>query len=195
MSVTIQSMKGSEIAAALEDLARLRIAVFRAYPYLYDGDLGYERDYITEFASAPDAALVAALDGDRIIGAATASPMRAQKTEFQKPFVERGMDVERLFYFGESVLLPDYRGQGIGNAFFDYREAAARQAGARHATFCAVIRPDDHPFRPLDYQPLDRFWRKRGYAPIAGFIGNFDWKEIGGNGDLEHPMQYWMGQL
>jgi GNAT superfamily N-acetyltransferase len=121
--------------------------------------------------------------------------MGAQKVEFQRPFVERGLDVDRLFYFGESVLLPDYRGKGIGHAFFDYREAAGRAAGAEQASFCAVIRPDDHPARPVDYQPLDAFWKKRGYAPASGFVTDFDWKEIGGAEEVSHQMQYWIGQL
>ena len=195
MAIAVRTLTGAEIAAALDDLARLRIEVFRAFPYLYDGDFGYERDYIAEFAAAPHAALVAAFDDDRIVGAASASPMGAQKVEFQRPFVERGLDVDRLFYFGESVLLPDYRGKGIGHAFFDYREAAGRAAGAEQASFCAVIRPDDHPARPVDYQPLDAFWKKRGYAPVSGFVTDFDWKEIGGAEEVSHQMQYWIGQL
>lgn len=195
MAIAVRTLTGAEIAAALDDLAGLRIEVFRAFPYLYDGDLGYERDYIAEFAAAPDAALVAAFDGHRIVGAATASPMRAQKAEFQRPFVERGIDIDRLFYFGESVLLPDYRGKGIGNAFFDQREAAGRAVGAKQASFCAVIRPGSHPARPADYLPLDAFWNKRGYAPVPGFVTDFDWKEIGGAEEVSHQMQYWIGQL
>ena len=48
-------------------------------------------------------------------------------------FVARGIEVARLFYFGESVLLPEYRGQGVGHAFFDHREAQARGVGATAA--------------------------------------------------------------
>ena len=195
MAIVVRTLTGAEIAAALDGLAHLRIEVFRAFPYLYDGDVAYERDYIAEFASAPDAALVVAFDDDRVVGAATASPMRVQKAEFQRPFVERGLDVDRLFYFGESVLLPVYRGQGIGHAFFDQREAAGRAAGAQQASFCAVIRPGSHPARPADYQPLDAFWKKRGYAPVPGFVTDFDWKEIGGAEEVSHQMQYWIGQL
>lgn len=195
MNIAVRSLTGAEITSALDDLARLRIAVFRDFPYLYDGDAGYERDYIAEFAAAPDAVLVAAFDGARIVGAATASPMAAQKTEFQQPFIERGMDVARLFYFGESVLLPEYRGQGIGNAFFDAREEAGRLAGATQATFCAVVREAGHPARPLGSQPLDMFWNKRGYRPVDGLIGDFPWKEIGSANEVPHAMQYWMGNL
>ena len=145
-----------------------------------------------EFIEAPDGILVAACDGNRIVGAATASPMWAQKEEFRKPFESHGIDTSSLFYFGESVLLPDYRGQGIGHAFFDHREGQALKCGARAATFAAVIRPDDHPARPAGYVPLDRFWRKRGYAPVEGFVTELAWKEHDEAGESPKPMQYWL---
>ena len=195
MTLSIRPFTGAEIAARIEDLAALRIAVFAAYPYLYDGDAGYEAAYLTEYAAAPDAVLVAALDGERIVGAATASPMWAQKAEFRAPFEARGLDTRRLFYFGESVLLPTYRRQGIGHAFFDAREAAASKAGATAATFAAVIRPIDHPARPQGYQPLDPFWTKRGYAPIPGLVTELAWKEHGEAEESPKSMQYWLKAL
>lgn len=195
MTIAVRPLTGAEIHAAIDGLAALRIAVFAAFPYLYDGDAGYEAEYLKEFVAAPDAVLVAAFDADRIVGAATASPMRAQKAEFREPFEARGIATDRLFYFGESVLLPDYRGHGIGHAFFDHREAQARRCGANSATFAAVIRPDDHPARPLGYTPLDRFWTKRGYAPVPGFVTELAWKEQGESDESLKPMQYWMRAL
>lgn len=192
LSVSVRPLTGAEVAAALDDLARLRIAVFAAYPYLYDGDAAYEADYLREFAAAPDAVMVAAFDGARVVGAATASPMAAQRAQFQAPFAARGLNVARLFYFGESVLLPQYRGHGVGHAFFDHRETRAREFGANAACFAAVIRPDDHPARPAGYQPLDAFWRKRGYAPMPGFVTELAWKEHGEAEESPKPMQYWL---
>ena len=195
MSVTVRPLTGAEIGAALGDLAQLRIAVFAAWPYLYDGDAAYEAQYLKEFVAATDAVLVAAFDGARIVGAATASPMAAQKAEFRAPFEARGIDTAGLFYFGESVLLPQYRGQGIGHAFFDARETQARACGASAATFAAVIRAQDHPARPADYVPLDAFWRKRGYAPVPGLVTQLAWQEHGEAGESDKPMQYWMRDL
>ncbi|ABD25488.1 conserved hypothetical protein [Novosphingobium aromaticivorans DSM 12444] len=194
MSITVRPLTGDEIAAALEDLARLRIVVFAAYPYLYDGDAAYEAEYLAEYAAAPDAVLVAAFEGGRIVGAATAAPMMHQKAEFRAPFEARGLDVTRLFYFGESVLLPEYRGHGIGHAFFDHREAQARACGANAACFAAVMRADDHPARPADYTPLDAFWTKRGYAVVPGLTTQLSWKEHGEEAERVNAMQYWLRQ-
>ena len=191
-TIAVRPLSGTDREAALDDLARLRIEVFRAYPYLYDGSLDYERGYLEEFAASKGAVLVAAFDGDRIVGAATGAPMESQKSEFKKPFAEAGYNPSEIFYFGESVLLPAYRGQGIGHAFFDHREAAARDAGKSICTFCAVVRPEDHPHRPEGYTPLDAFWRKRGYAPVEGLVTGFSWTDIGGTAESEKPMQFWM---
>lgn len=195
MTVTVRTLAGADLRAALPDLARLRIAVFAAYPYLYQGSEAYEAAYLREFMAAGDAVLIAAFDGARIVGAATASPLGRQEDYIREPFIRQGIDPARVFYFGESVLLSAYRGRGIGHAFFDQREAAAQRHGADIASFCAVIRPSDHPARPAGYAPLDRFWIKRGYAPMPGMIGHFTWQDHGESGESEKQMQFWLRDL
>jgi GNAT superfamily N-acetyltransferase len=195
MSLRVAPLTGTALQAALGDLAKLRIAVFAAFPYLYAGTADYEQEYLAEFTAAKDAVLVAAFDDARIVGAATASPLIAQEGYIRDPFERAGIDPAGVFYFGESVLLPEYRGRGIGHAFFDHREAAARAWGAGHASFCAVIRPADHPARPAGHVPLDGFWHKRGYAPVSGLSGEFSWREHGERDETAKPMQFWMRQL
>ena len=117
MAVTVETLPTARIHAAIDALAALRIAVFREWPYLYDGDLDYERGYLAEFAAAPDAVLVIAREGDTIVGAATASPLAAQKEEFLSPFMAHDWDVGRTFYFGESVLVAaPSRASDVGGA-------------------------------------------------------------------------------
>lgn len=195
MTITVRPLTGLELQAALGDLARLRIAVFAEFPYLYAGTEDYERAYLAEFTASADAVLVAAHDGDQIVGAATASPLAAQDEYIRAPFIREGIDPAPIFYFGESVLLPEYRGQGIGHAFFDEREAAARAWGAVQTCFCAVVRALDHPLRPRGQVPLDAFWTRRGYAPVPGLMGEFTWREHGETGESAKPMQYWMHTL
>ena len=195
MSVKVAPVTGAGLAEVLPALAGLRIAVFRAFPYLYDGDPAYEADYLADFAAAEGAVIVVARDGNRVVGAATAAPIATQDAAWQAPLATAGFDVARVFYFGESVLLPEYRGQGVGHAFFDHREAQARALGASHTAFCSVIRADDHPARPADHRPLDSFWRGRGYAPLAGVTAWFDWKTVGGSGEEPHELQYWTRTL
>ena len=195
MTLTYQVLDGDAVAAALDDLARLRIDVFADWPYLYAGSLDYERDYVATYRDAQNAILVAAKDGDRIVGAATGTPMEDHASDFAAPFAATGIPLTDIFYCAESVLLADYRGQGAGHVFFDMREAKAKALGRRYVAFCSVMRPEDHPARPADYRPLDEFWRKRGYEKLDGVVARFKWTDHGDAEQSEKPLQFWMKAL
>lgn len=192
MTLTVDALHGAALEAALPDLARLRIEVFRAFPYLYEGSLDYEAQYLQSYRDTPGAILVAARDGDRIIGAATGMRLSDHDDASQ---VRGDFPAAQTFYCAESVLLPAYRGQGIGHRFFDLREAHARDLGCRRSAFCAVIRSADHPMRPADYRPLDGFWQKRGYAPVEGVTARFSWTDLGDDQETEKALQFWMKPL
>ena len=194
MSLAFRSFVGSDVGAVLGDLARLRIAVFRDWPYLYDGDLTYERTYL-ELYTTPRAMVVGAFDGDQMVGAATGMPLTNHDDDFGSALAGIAVPLENIFYCAESVLLPLYRGQGAGHAFFDAREAHGRTLGLTHAAFCGVQRPEDHPARPAGYRPLDTFWLKRGYAPVPGAIAHFSWKDLGDEFETDKPLQFWMKRL
>jgi len=124
MSLRVEALTGANIAAYLGDVARLRIEVFRDYPYLYDGDLDYEQRYLAAFAASRDGVIVAAFDGEEIVGASTAAPLSGQPEAIAAPFRARSLDLSRYFYFGESVLRGDFRGQGIGVRFLRIARSA-----------------------------------------------------------------------
>ena len=192
----VQALTAETLRAELPQLAALRTRVFRDWPYLYDGSEDYERRYLATYAASEGSVIVAAFDGERIVGAATALPLEHEPPNVTEPFRARGLLVERIFYFGESVLLPEYRGRGIGVAFFAEREAHARTLRRfTHACFCAVVRTPDDPRRPPDYVPLDAFWRKRGYEPVPGLTCQFSWRELGEAGESVKTMQFWMRPL
>lgn len=195
MTPDVRALTGLALADALDQVARLRIAVFRDWPYLYDGDLDYERRYLQSYRHSPRAIVAGAFDGARLVGAATGTPMEDHATAFAEPLAGTGLALSDIFYCAESVLLPDYRGLGIGHRFFDIREAHARAHGFRNVAFCAVMRPDDHPLRPTDHRPLDTFWRKRGYAPLPGVVAHFKWKDIDAPAPTLKPLQFWIRPL
>lgn len=183
------------LGAELAQLARLRIAVFAEWPYLYDGDSAYEQSYLEAFLGGHQTTLVRAKIGDMVIGMATASPMIDQGDSIKDPVAAAGLDVASCFYFGKSVLLSDYRGQGIGHRFFELRESAALGAGAAYAVFAAVIRDHDDPRKPTNARDLRPFWQKRGYRPLGGAQAMLSWKEIGAGAETDHPMQFWFKPL
>ncbi|KFE35521.1 GNAT family N-acetyltransferase [Thioclava atlantica] len=187
----VRRLTGAALDAALDDVARLRMAVFRDWPYLYDGSLDYERRYMDSYRNSDTAVVVGAFDGTRLVGAATGTPLEDHAEDFAAPFAQTGLRLADVFYCAESVLLPEYRGRGLGHAFFDHREAHARELGRAHSVFRSVIRPEDHPMRPAGYRPLDAFWIRRGYAPMEGVIARFKWTDLGEGAQSEKPLQFW----
>ncbi len=189
-------LSGEGLTHYIPELAQLRIRVFRDWPYLYDGDLAYEERYLQTYIQAPDSVIVLAFDGDRVVGASTGIPLQHETQEVKQPFIDAGFDLDRVFYCGESVLLPAYRGQGAGVEFFQQREAHARAVGGFDlCCFCGVQRLDDHPARPAGYVPLDDFWRKRGYRKQPELSTTFSWKELGEPYESPKPMTFWMKRL
>ena len=194
-TVLIQSLDGPAMRERLDDLARLRIEVFRAFPYLYKGSLEYERKYLARYAEARTGTMIVAEVDGKVVGASTGLGLDEEDDFVQEPFVAAGLPLDRIFYFGESVLQAAWRGQGIGVRFFEEREAAARRHGYTTCAFCGVIRPDTHPARPKDFVPLDGFWKKRGYEKHPELVAKFSWRDIGERAESEKPMVYWMKTL
>ncbi|MEF3046934.1 GNAT family N-acetyltransferase [Pseudotabrizicola sp. L79] len=193
--MSVRVLTGADLDAALDAVAGLRITVFRDWPYLYDGDLDYERDYLQTYRNSQGAVLVGAFAGDRLVGAATGTPMEDHAADFAAPFAATGVDLGQIFYCAESVLLPDYRSLGIGHRFFDLREDHARALGRSHVAFCSVMRPDDHPARPAAYRSNHAFWEKRGYRQLPGVVASFSWRDLGDGDESQKPLQFWMRAL
>jgi GNAT superfamily N-acetyltransferase len=193
-AAAIETLSGGAIRAVVPELARLRVEVFRDWPYLYDGDLAYERRYLAKYAGMEDTTIVVARVDGRVVGASTALPLATAEKEMQRPFLDAGLDPRDWYYFGESVLEAAHRGRGIGVAFFRAREARAAALGFRRTTFCAVERPHDHPMRPAGHVPLDAFWTRRGYVRRPELRASFDWRDIGAKAEAPHPMVFWTRQ-
>ena len=194
--VTVARCTGADLPALMPALARLRVQVFRAWPYLYDGNEAYEAEYLHPIVRSPQSAVIVARQGERIVGASTCLPLADESAAIQAPFHARGWNIRDFFYFGESVLLPELRGQGVGVAFFNEREAHARSASAcKVACFCSVVRPDDHPARPPGFVPLDAFWTRRGFTPRPDVACELSWTDIGDDHETTKQLRFWMKPL
>ncbi len=191
--IEVSCVTGPELITKLPAVAALRIAVFREYPYLYDGDQDYEVRYLRTYLESPDSVIVLATDGDKVVGASTGIPMCHATREVREPFAAFGIAPERVFYLGESVLFPNYRGQGIGSRFFEERERHAQRIGGfDYHAFCAIERPPDDPRRPINYRSLHAFWNRRGYQREPRLYTSFCWREIGEGQEYPKPMIFWL---
>lgn len=188
----ILELRGGELVPWLDALGNLRIRVFNDYPYLYEGSLDYEREYLRTYSDSKDSLVVLITDlGGNAVGATTCLPLVAEGPEFILPFKENGIDPGEVMYFGESILLPEWRGKGLGKTFFDLREGHALELGMKVTTFCAVERPEKHPLRPSGYRPLDTFWQSRGYTKQPHLQASFAWKEIGEEIESSKTLTFW----
>ena len=195
-TVRVELCAGKALAAALPALARLRIRVFRDWPYLYDGSEAYETEYLQTYLNANGAVVAVAWDGATPVGASTCLPLTEADAAVRAPFAARGNDLAAFFYFGESVLLPAYRGQGIGVRFFALREAAAAAwPGVRFTAFCAVQRPPDHPSRPADAADLTGFWTHRGYTKRPDLTCQMRWRDVGAAQESDKTLVFWLHSL
>lgn len=193
--LTVRPLTGPDLERHLDAVAGLRITVFRDWPYLYDGSLDYEREYLQTYRDSPGALLVGAFDGERLVGASTSTPMEDHAEEFAAPFRALDLALDNILYGAESVLLPEYRGLGLGHRFFDLREDHARTLNRSHVAFCSVVRPDTHPMRPAVYRTNDAFWLGRGYRTLPGVMAEFSWRDVGDAGETRKPLQFWMRAL
>ncbi len=196
MEIVLLHVTGSQFALVFDDLARLRIAVFREFPYLYDGSMDYEKAYLETCARSERSLGVLLYDEGRLVGATTCLPLTDETEEVQEPFRAAGYDLDTAFYFGESLLLSAYRGQGWGNRFFEERERHVRSFGTYTlACFCAVERPVDHPLRPANYRPLDLFWSGHGYQKAPELTTSFSWPDLGETESTPKQMVFWTKSL
>ena len=193
---TFKRVSGAAIAPYVDDLARLRIEVFREFPYLYDGDEDYERKYLQTYVKSPRSLAVLVYDGAQLIGASTGLPMADETPEFQRPFLENGYDVGKVFYCGESVLRRAYRGRGIYKHLFRAREQHASELpGIELCTFCGVRRAPDHPLCPSDYTPLNAIWQRFGYTEHPELQTQYAWKDVGEDEPTAKTMRFWTKAL
>jgi GNAT superfamily N-acetyltransferase len=191
-SITFKAYRGAEIAEIIEPLGQLRIDVFREYPYLYDGDLVYEQNYLSRYAKIKDSLVLMAFESRQIIGATTATPLIEEFDDFRTPYENAGINVAKTFYFGEAMLRPAYRGMGIYKTFMHERTQAAIRYGATTCTFLAVMRPDSHPLKPDHYQDLKPVWNHYGFVEYPEIQPQFLWKDIDQQEETQKPFTAWL---
>lgn len=192
--ITEQLLTGTAIAEVVDEVATLRLEIFREYPYLYQGRREDERKYLSTYAEAPDACVILAYDGDAVIGAVAGVPLIHEDAQVLDAFAAgTAFQPDAAYYVGELLFRPAYRNGGLGQKLLARLESHILSLGRYRSLTCATVeRPDDdHPLRTRDYIPITRFLARTGFARLSGVTTSFTWREIDGV-KRDHPMQFWI---
>lgn len=188
-------LNGSAIEPFLETLTTLRLEIFQEYPYLYQGTRSAELSYLRSYCASPEAVVMVQQCDGQLAGAVTAIPLQDEPPELTAPFADTAYALESLYYIGELLFYPPYRNQGFGTQLLTAVEQHARNCGGYRCLTCATVqRPADHPYRPDEYVPIERFLARSGFVPLAGVTTTFAWCELDGI-NREHVMQFWLKEL
>jgi len=195
MLLTTQILSGHDVTVHLDALATLRLDIFREFPYLYDGTRDSELRYLQVYAQAADACVLTATNGGRVVGAATGIPLMHEQQELREPFAAFPYPLGSIYYVGELLLYPEYRNRGLGMQLLSNLENQIRSLGSfRYLTCATVVRLDDHPHRPANYLPIERFLKRTGFTSLPEVTTTFAWRETDGV-SREHLMQFWIKAL
>jgi len=173
----IQPMIGHQSKPYIRELANLRITVFNT-------DTEDVETSLNTYTDSPDSIVATVFCEDDIIGYSVGFPLEHAKDNLSMLFSEHGYDPACIFYFWESALLKEFRGQGIGICLLEEMERHVRKMGRfDYTAFCDAQRPEK-----------DRFWQKRGYIRKPEMI-----REKSGNADdpsaSPEPMMFRMKSL
>lgn len=194
MPISNELLTGLNVKKYLDEIASLRIEIFREYPYLYDGNRNDELNYLQRYAEVSDACAIVAFDDENVVGAATGIPL-GQEDGLLAPFASSHHPVDETYYVGELLFYPAYRNQGLGIDLLGVIEKYVLSLGNyRYLASATVVRPDDHPLRPQEYVQIERFLARTGFVALPGITTSFAWREIDGSSN-EHPMQFWVKRL
>lgn len=194
--ITYKIVTGEQISSFVPEIAKLRIEAFVEYPFLYEGDIEYEKKYLEKFFTMQDAIVIIAFDKEEIIGIATGYPFRYESDEMKKTFSENNRNPEEYYCYGESIVRKSYRMQGIGKHLSLEREKFARDLNLYHYICFFTREPKQNdPKRPENYRPLDPFWQKLGFAKHPELYGMIPYQEIGEAEETPKKMVYWIKEL
>jgi hypothetical protein len=202
--IRIELFEGKDVTPFIDQISHLRIQIFREYPYLYQGDLDYEKNYMAAYATDPRALFAMAFNKDKVIGAITGIPLNSHSEivrEVKKKALSIGLPVSLYYYIGEALLLPEYRDNGIGRlihtAYLDI-ENIIRQQGFQYASILTVKREENDTRKPENYRELEKIWSYLGFQKIPELETKYHWNTLLSDEKcecIENAMDFWQKPL
>jgi hypothetical protein len=190
--ISYKIIKNKEIESYTKYIASLRLMMFKEFPYLYEGSLEQEEKYLSFYTDFPDGRVVLAKQGGCIAGLLTGMPMISiceHISDFKKTLDEHKRTLNGAYYYGEGLVLPAYRGQGMLTKMFEVLNNEIKIMGYNHAYGITVIRDKNDARRPAHYRDTDTLWDRMGLTKTTMVYGG-KWPTIIKTGDTAIEMNY-----
>lgn len=186
----ICGMQISQYAPSISPL----LGYYREWPYLYQQldpleDVGYVN---RQYAQHADSIACIATHGETVVGVAMGQPLKRCHLAF--PQEERRDDI---FYWGELVVLPEFRRKGIAKQIYAKMGNAVIQSGKYRAIcFASLDRPPDYRLNNLKTdRSLDNLWKRLGFEKRDDLRVEGRWVVLGDTEESVHPMYFWWKEL
>ncbi len=164
----IERFSGHECTEYLDIIANFRIEYFKQYPYLYKGNLEYERNYLSEFIVNKESLIILVKNEERdIIAVSTSLPLTSEAdilNNASEVFKEFNQLPQDYFYFSEVIIDNCHQGAGLLRYIYSEQEKYARNLGYFKVCIATVIRDSNDPRRPTKYYDQDKVWKQRGFS-------------------------------
>jgi len=190
--IIIEILKGNEVIAYLPKLAELRLSFYREYPYLYEGNLADEENYLSLYANSENSLLAVAKNGEEVVAAVTGIPLLESAEENIKLFAQKGIPAEHLFYLGEIVLSQEYQKSGVQQELYQQFEKAVIGLKRYDAiVVCEIERGSEDSKRVSSALSSEVCWEGRGFTRQPEWSTHYTWKDVGDVETTHHLMVFW----
>lgn len=194
-NIKFQLVKGIDTIQYIDTLAQKRIDAFKAYPYLYLGDLQQEKDFLNKFCQSENTRIIILQSQDSIVGIATASPLTEAFDQCQNAFKQTAFQIDQMLYIGECIIDKEFQNQGLGRKVNALLEDDAKLSHFKFTTFCSVVRPLNDDRMPETYYQPSSIFTKYGYIKHEDIRCEFEWPMVPSGQTQRNEMVFWVKSL
>lgn len=196
LSLLLQIFLAPQLDFLIDTIGQLRLETYKDYPYFYYGTLELEREYLQLYNESKDGMVAQAEIDGKLAGVLTGKPLCAfeQAAQF---FEDAGYDPKEYYYFGEIIVIPQFRRLGIARKLFAMLEQKIRELGYKKVCFMIIDEQEIDSLKPENYEDPTLLSMHLGYSKM-NIVMSHDWPTIQKDGTVKnntHDMVFWEKQL
>lgn len=170
-----------------DSLALARIESFKQYPYLYSGTLERSQKYAARYAACEQGMIAVAMIQNKVACISTGIPLSHDSnlvTTIRNECVQKQLEANQYYYLGETIVMPEFQSQSVLEKIVLKQCEQIKAWGFEFACMLNVLREDNHPLKPVDYQCEQFIWQSIGFSKTDIVIKS-SWPTIQKNGEIE----------